>query len=40
MEDIDGENPYCSRTSTNGLNGLSCSVAALKNPSVYFKNLP
>ncbi len=40
MDSIEDENTYCSKTSNDGLNGLSCSVEALKNPGEYFKNLP
>ncbi len=36
----DEESKYCDKNSTSGLNGLSCSFEALKNPDEYFKNLP
>lgn len=36
----DENSKYCDKDSTSGLNGLSCSVEALKNPDEYFKNLP
>ena len=36
----DETSKYCDKNSTSGLNGLSCSFEALKNPDEYFKNLP